>query len=89
MDVLVQLHDAKRQAQRWNDENMYLLAIEEIELLRELRRIYESLYTPLPKELISLIEMKISAKQANNALIFNKTNREIVQYLENYVKELE
>lgn len=89
MDILLQLHDAKRQAQRWNDENMYLLAIEEIEFLRELKKIYESLYTPLPTEVISLIEMKISAKQANNALIFNKTNREVVQYLESYVKELE
>lgn len=81
MDILPQLYDAKRQSTRFTEENLLSLAIEEIEQLRDIKVLYETLYNPLPQELISLIKAKRKAMQ-NDPIGFYKTDREIKQYLE-------
>lgn len=79
MDTLIILNDYIRRHRYEHNigvEEIGLAAFE-IEKLRYMNKVYQTLYSALPVELITLIESNIMARNMNDVIVFNSTKRKI------------
>lgn len=81
MDILYLLKNKYDNTDDWEEQSLLAGAILEIQTLREKKRVLESSYGKLPTLIEDAIDSKNKAVFTNDALIFNRTNREIQEYL--------
>lgn len=81
MDILYLLKSRYDKTDDWEEQSILSAAILEIQILREKKRVLESSYGRLPALIEDAIDSKNKAVFTNDVIIFNKTNREIQEYL--------